>query len=225
MTEQHSDVVDELPGEHRAVRELLDDIIAGGDPQHRRDVVDTVIAEVVRHAVAEQSYLHLAVCAHLPGGDGMVGHDFAEDEGLERVLTHLEHGEATGPDFDRLVLALHAAWGRHVEHQERHRFPQLREHVPAEEQAALGAQVQRVRRAAPARPDPQRPDAELVQALVGSGVGMVNRLRARLTDGPPDEVDPVTELTRGAGPKHRARESAPARADWGLRVDRSAPRV
>ena len=62
------DVVDELTSDHREALALLDQIRNSNDPGERRDLADTVIAEVVRHAVAEEMYVYPAMREHLQTG-------------------------------------------------------------------------------------------------------------------------------------------------------------
>ncbi|SFO48977.1 hypothetical protein SAMN05216207_106814 [Pseudonocardia ammonioxydans] len=190
MTETPIDVVDELTADHRAALELLDEVIFSSDPQHRRDTVNTAIAEVVRHTVAEKVYLHPSMQSHLPDGDEAVQHDIAEHALLEQVMKDLGQVEVRDPEFHRLVEAMRKALREHAEHQEHHRFPHLREHVPAEELARLHAQVTHAKQAAPTRPHRDAPHAEPLHKTVDPGAGMVDRLRERLTARAHDDIDP-----------------------------------
>ena len=87
------DVVDELTIDHREALALLDQIGTSTDPAERRDLADTVIAEVVRHAVAEEMYVYPAVRYHLASGEQVVQHDIEEHKQLEQVMKQLEKVE------------------------------------------------------------------------------------------------------------------------------------
>ena len=58
-----------------------------------------------------------------------------------------------------------------------HRRPR----VPREELAELAGKVETAKKLAPTRPHPGAPNSELFHKLVGPGVGMVDRLRDKLT--------------------------------------------
>ena len=55
------DVVDILTADHREMVELIGRIKGTSDAGQRKDLADTVIAEVMRHAVAEEMYVYPAV--------------------------------------------------------------------------------------------------------------------------------------------------------------------
>ena len=142
-----ADVVDELTSDHREALALLDRLANSIDAEQRRDLADTVIAEVVRHAVAEEMYVYPAMREHVPDGDQAVEHDIEEHKQLEGTMKQLEAVDPSEPRFDSLV----------------------RENV------------QTAKKLAPTRPHPSAPNSELFHKLAGPGVGMVDRLRDRLT--------------------------------------------
>ena len=67
MTEPdlNTDVVDVLISDHRDVTALIGEIERITDPMIRRDLTDTAISELVRHAVAEEMYVYPAMRKHL----------------------------------------------------------------------------------------------------------------------------------------------------------------
>ena len=144
-----TDVVDELTTDHREALALLDRVAASTEAAEKRDLADTVIAEVVRHAVAEEMYVYPALREHVPDGEKEVEHDIEEHKRLEETMKRLEAVDTTEPLFDELV--------------------RLRE------------KVETAKKVAPTRPHPNAPNAELFHKLVGPGVGLVDRLRDRLT--------------------------------------------
>ena len=80
------DVVDVLTTDHREVTVLLGEIFTTADGALRRDLADTVIAELVRHSVAEEMYVYPAMRKHLPNGDEAVEHDTREHKELEATM-------------------------------------------------------------------------------------------------------------------------------------------
>jgi hemerythrin superfamily protein len=176
------DVVDELTTDHREALALLDRIAASTDPEERRDLADTVIAEVVRHAVAEEMYVYPAMREHLPDVDQAIKHDIEEHEQLERTMKRLEGADAADSQFEALVREMTEQLRHHAHDEETEQFPQLRERVPREELVRLREKVDTAKRLAPTRAHPSAPNSELFHKLAGPGVGMVDRLRDRLTD-------------------------------------------
>jgi hemerythrin superfamily protein len=177
-----TDVIDELRTDHREALELLERIASSTDPGARRDLADTVIAEVVRHAVAEEMYVYPAMREHLPNGQQVVEEDIREHKQLEEVMKQLEAVQASEPRFDALVRNMTEKLRHHVTEEEKQQFPALRERVPRETLVELREKVETAKRIAPTRPHPQAPNTELFHKLVGPGVGMVDRLRDKLTN-------------------------------------------
>ncbi|MFC5994154.1 hemerythrin domain-containing protein [Pseudonocardia hispaniensis] len=184
MTDQHAqlDVVDELATDHREALELLDRIGGSADPAERRDLADTVIAEVVRHAVAEEMYVYPAMRAHVPAGDQTVESDTREHKELEQVMKQFEDVDAADPRFDALVREFTAKLRHHAADEEHDQFPMLRQRLPREELVELREKVATAKKMAPTRPHPSAPNAEMFHKLVGPGVGLVDRLRDTLRD-------------------------------------------
>jgi hypothetical protein len=175
------DVVDILTADHRDMIELLARIKAAPGRADRRDLADTVIAEVMRHAVAEEMYVYPAVEKHVPNGAEKVEHDKKEHGEIVHLMKRMEDVDASAPAFMELVHKLEEALGHHASDEETEQFPQLRAHVPAGELVGLGEKVERAKKLAPTRPHPHAPHSELFHKTVGTGVGMVDRLRDKLT--------------------------------------------
>jgi Pretoxin HINT domain/Hemerythrin HHE cation binding domain len=79
------DVVDVLVSDHRDVTALIGEIRSATDPMIRRDLTDTAISELVRHAVAEEMYVYPAMRKYLADGEKAVEHDVEEHKQLERI--------------------------------------------------------------------------------------------------------------------------------------------
>jgi hypothetical protein len=161
------DVIDALTTDHREVSELFDQITASTDPVARRDLADSLIAELVRHSVAEEMHVYPAIRDHVPNGDAAVDDDTREHKELETHMKELERADASSPEF--------------LADEEGEQFTQLRAHIPAERLVALKGEVETAKKLAPTRPHPASPNAELFHKTVGPGVGLVDRLRDRLT--------------------------------------------
>jgi hemerythrin superfamily protein len=175
------DVVDILTTDHREVTDLLLQIRTATDDATRRDLADQMISELVRHAVAEEMYVYPAMKEHLADGEAAVEHDVAEHKELEQTMKELEAVEPSDPRFTSLLTQLETILADHVADEETEQFPKLRASIPEAELVQLGQKVQTAKKLAPTRPHPAAPNAELFHKVVGPGVGLVDRLRDRLT--------------------------------------------
>jgi hemerythrin superfamily protein len=180
MSTGDRDVVDILTTDHREVLELVDRI-PSADAAGRRDMADTVIAELMRHAVAEEMYVYPAMRKHLPDGDAAVQHDVEEHQELEEVMKQLESADSAEPRFLEVLSRLEAVLRDHVSDEETEQFPQLRARIPTDDLVEMGKKVETAKKAAPTRPHPAAPHSALFHKALGPGVGLVDRLRDALT--------------------------------------------
>jgi hypothetical protein len=175
------DVVDILTTDHLEVLDLLQQIKITTDVDERRDLADTVISELVRHSVAEEMFVYPAMKEYLPDGEEAVDHDVEEHKELEQTMKKLESVDAQNPEFTQLLAKLENILRDHVSDEENEQFPQLRALVPREELIEIGEKVENAKKLAPTRPHPLAPNNEVFHKLVGPGVGLVDRLRDKLT--------------------------------------------
>ncbi|HEX5202164.1 MAG TPA: hemerythrin domain-containing protein [Actinoplanes sp.] len=175
------DVVDVLTADHRDVTALIGEIWTIRDPMMRRDLADTAISELVRHAVAEEMYVYPAMRKHLPDGDKAVEHDTEEHKELEQVMKELEGLDVDGPEFDETLRRLETILADHIRDEESEQFPELRQRIPRDELVELAGKVETAKKLAPTRPHPSAPNSELFHKLAGPGVGLVDRLRDMIT--------------------------------------------
>lgn len=175
------DVIDVLTSDHRDVTALIGEIKIVADPMIRRDLTDTAISELVRHAVAEEMYVYPAMREYLADGEKAVQHDIEEHKELERTMKHLEALDVSSAEFDEAIRRLETLLADHVQDEENEQFPELRRRVPRDELVKLAGKVETAKKLAPTRPHPNAPNSELFHKLAGPGVGMVDRLRDKLT--------------------------------------------
>jgi hemerythrin superfamily protein len=183
MTTSHTghDVIDILISDHRDVTALIGEIWTITDPMMRRDLTDTAISELVRHAVAEEMYVYPAMRKHLADGEKAVEHDIEEHKELERAMKELEDVDVSSTQFETALRQLETLLADHVQDEESQQFPELRLRIPQEELTELAGKVETAKKLAPTRPHPGAPNSELFHKLVGPGVGLVDRLRDKLT--------------------------------------------
>jgi hemerythrin superfamily protein len=175
------DVIELLIDDHQEVTALVDQLLSTAEPEQRRELADTIIGQLVRHSVAEETIVYPIMATHLPDGEQAVEHDTGEHKQLEAVMKEME-GCPVGDDaFMSLVRRLRSVLEDHVRDEEDEQFPQLREHVPLDELEAMGGAVEVLKKVAPTRPHPEAPNNMLFHLTVGPGVGLVDRLRDALS--------------------------------------------
>src|SRR5436190_7089316 len=152
------DVVDVLTADHREVETLIADIQGASTGGDRRDLADVLIAELVRHSVAEEMHVYPAMKKHLPDGEEAVAHDVEEHKELEKVMKELEAADPDGPGFLALVNELSDILRDHVQDEEKEQFPKLRAAVSRQELVDIAGKVETAKKAAPTRPHPSSPN-------------------------------------------------------------------
>jgi hemerythrin superfamily protein len=173
------DVVDVLTEDHREVEGLIVQIRSASG-QERRELTDVMIAELVRHSVAEEAHVYPAMRDYLPDGKDAVEHDIEEHKELETIMRELEQADADGSGFLLLIDELTTTLADHIQDEESEQFPKLRRAVPHDELVKIAGKVEATKKAAPTRPHPGAPNSELFHKTVGPGVGMIDRLRDKL---------------------------------------------
>jgi hemerythrin superfamily protein len=175
------DVVDILTADHREMVELIGEIKQSTSASQRRDLADTVIAEVMRHAVAEEMFVYPAIKESVPNGAEKVEHDNEEHQEIVELMKQIENLDPSEPAFMTRVQELEAQLRHHVRDEESEQFPELRAHISSDKLVTMGEQVQNAKKLAPTRPHPSAPHSELFHKTIGAGVGMIDRLRDKLT--------------------------------------------
>ncbi|OZV75552.1 hemerythrin [Micromonospora echinospora] len=179
------DVIDVLTADHREVEALFVELESRqGAPEHRRQLVDVVIAELVRHSVAEEAYVYPAARKALPDGDRIADHEISEHADAERTMKDLESVDPSDPRFDQLLTHLTSTIRHHVQDEETDLFPRLRAACAHEELVELADKVTAAKRIAPTRPHPAAPDRPPANKLLAPGAGLVDRMRDALSGRP-----------------------------------------
>ncbi len=86
-------IVDDIIADHREFESVFSEIESAGDPPRTQpELVEHVIAGIVRHAVAEEEYVYPAARDIVPNGDEMVDHEIQEHSEAEEVMKEIEKG-------------------------------------------------------------------------------------------------------------------------------------
>ena len=180
-TSEQQNILDEILADHREVEGVFGEIESSSDPSNRRDLVEHVITELVRHSVGEEQYLYPTARRVLPDGEQVADHELKEHAEAEEVMKELENTDEGDPKFDALVRRLIEDIRHHVEDEESELLLKLRDACDGAELVELGKKFERAKKMAPTRPHPSAPDKPPANKILGPGVGLIDRMRDALT--------------------------------------------
>jgi len=170
------DVVDLLLQQHAEIEKLFV-MVAGGSGETRRSAFDSLVRLLAVHETAEEEVIHpLARALPGAGGGAAVDDRLAEERQAKEMLTALIDGGVDAKDFDTALLLLRESVLIHARHEERYEFPQLRQHVPADQLVNLAAAVRAAEAVAPTRPHPGAESAT-ANVVLGPPLAVLDRVR------------------------------------------------
>jgi hemerythrin superfamily protein len=175
------DVISILTDDHRVVDELftaLEQTIGATDDsacRRRKDVLDRVIIELVRHSVAEETEVYPLVKQRV--SDAEAEHAKEKHTEVERMMKLLDGFAPNHPMFDKELMGLITAVRKHVAEEEAQIFPKMRSHFSPAELAQMGERVERVKALSPTRPHPGAPHEPPGINILGPVTGLLDRMR------------------------------------------------
>jgi hemerythrin-like domain-containing protein len=178
---EQRDVIEILTHDHREVEQMFAELeslrgsVGEGERSRRKDLVDQVTIELVRHSVAEEAEVYPAVTEKVSNAEAeRAKHEHAE---AEETMKRLEGLQPDDPSFDQELATLMREIREHVAEEEGQMFPHLRQVFSQQELLELGAKVEAVKRIAPTRPHPAAPDEPPGDKLLGPVTGLLDRMR------------------------------------------------
>jgi hemerythrin superfamily protein len=181
MSDEQQDVIDILTQDHREVEAMFSELESlmqtrsGTDDDRRKDLVDQVTIELVRHSVAEEVAVYPKVKEKVSEEEAeRAKREHAEAEKTMKRLENLEVGDAA---FEEEIRKLMSEIRQHVAEEEGEMFPRMREILTTEELTDLGKRVEAIKKMAPTRPHPSVPNEPGPRLAAGPVAGMFDRLR------------------------------------------------
>jgi hemerythrin superfamily protein len=179
------DLVDVLVADHLVLEDLFVELERGGvTSERRRDLVDVTIAELVRHANAEEQYLYPAARRHLADGDELADRELAEHRAAERLMNDLMSTDVEHPEFDALVARLIDRIRDHIRGEEELLLAPLRAECDPETLVALGTEVISAKLLAPTRPHPAVPHRPPLNKVAAPIVSLIDHAVDAFADRP-----------------------------------------
>lgn len=178
------DIIEVLTHDHREVEQMFGEyeaLPATGSDDQRKDLVDQMIIELVRHSVAEEQYLYPTVREKVAGGGPLADRELQEHAEAEKTMNSLDKLGPGDAEFDQTVGKLMTEIKSHVAEEEGELFPQLRQACTPQELIDLGSKVEAAKKVAPTRPHPAAPDTPPFNKVAGPGAALVDRVRDFVT--------------------------------------------
>jgi hemerythrin superfamily protein len=185
MTDQQRDVIEVLTDDHREVEQMFAELdslrAATGDAERtrRKDLVEQVTIELVRHSVAEEAEVYPRIKEKVSAAEAeRAKQEHAE---AEETMKRLEGLQPDDPAFDDQLATLMQEIRGHVAEEEGEMFPHMRTVFSHDELIEMGRKVESVKKIAPTRPHPTAPDEPPGDKLLGPIAGLFDRMRDAVT--------------------------------------------
>lgn len=177
-------IVDAIIEDHRELQRLFAQGQQTTDPEQFQRIVSVTIAELVRHAIAEEQHLYPAFREYFEDGDELADHEIAEHSEIEETLKEMEGLDGDDPELRDRFNQLVEEVTHHLEDEEADALPRLRDACPHDTLVRMGTKFLGAKRVAPTRPHPSAPDTPPLNKLLAPGTGLVDRIRDTLTRRP-----------------------------------------
>ena len=180
MSDQR-DVIEILEHDHREVEEMFGELESlRGDTseaalERRKDLVEQVTIELVRHSVAEEVLVYPKVADKI--SEEEVEHAREEHAEAEETMAKLEKLDPEDAAFDDELSKLMEEIRHHIEDEEGGMFAHMRQSLSDDELRSMGARVEAFKRVAPTRPHPSVPNEALPRLAAGPMASLFDRFR------------------------------------------------
>ena len=173
--QQHGDVVDLLLDQHRAIRELCEEVSVA-TVADREQPFNALLRLLAVHEAVEEELVHPYVKRRVDGAKEAVAERVEEEREVNKMLFALDALGPTNPGFEELFMRFRTALLAHADKEESSEFAGLRSATKPAELAAMATAVKLASALAPTHPHPGNESAARA-LLVGTPMGMMDRAR------------------------------------------------
>jgi hypothetical protein len=161
---------------HHEVDHLLD-LIDEHSPDDRRrgELIGKLFIEVMRHQVAEVTFLDPLVRMRLDRGDELAATELEQHEHLEASLRALERVDDGTDAFEAALQQLRTSLHEHARHQEQFVMPQLQEAIDSKDLDDVAARMMPTEQAGATMSHPSRPGRGTLS--IEPRAGLTDRVR------------------------------------------------
>ena len=181
MTEEHrGDVVDLLLDQHRAIRQLCEEV-AAATVTDREEPFRALLRLLAVHEAVEEELVHPYVKRRVEGAKEAVAERVEEEREVNKMLFALDALGPTNPGFEDLFTRFRTALLAHADKEESSEFAGIRSATGPAERAAMATAVRVASALAPTHPHPGN-ESTARALLVGTPMAMMDRARDLLRD-------------------------------------------
>jgi hemerythrin superfamily protein len=181
----HQDLIDVVQADHGVLETLFAELERRHvSSERRRNLLDVTIAELVRHANAEEQYLYPAVRRYVADCDDVVERELTEHRDAERLMNDLMRTDVDHPDFETLVSRLIRRMRAHIRGEEKLLLAPLRAECDAATLVELGTEVLSAKMLAPTRPHPAAPRRPPLNRIASPVVSLLDHAVDAFADRP-----------------------------------------
>ena len=179
--EQQRDVIEVLEHDHREVEQMFGELeslrgATGDDAMSRRkDLMEQVTIELVRHSVAEEVLVYPQVESKVSAEEAE--HARKEHAEAEETLHRMEKLDPDDAAFDAELDTLIREIREHVAEEEGEMFAHMRQVMDPGELRSLGGRVEAFKKVAPTRPHPNVPNTAIARTAAGPAASLFDRMR------------------------------------------------
>jgi hemerythrin-like domain-containing protein len=177
------DAISLLRTDHQSVQQLFKRFEKAGDTAYteKRQIVDRIIEELSVHAAIEEQLFYPVARATVPGTEDIALESLEEHHIVKWLLSELVDLDPRNERFDAKVTVLIENVRHHVEEEQNEFFPKVRNGLSRKELADLGDAMQKAKAIAPSRPHPRAADTPPGNTIMGTIVGVMDRVGDNLS--------------------------------------------
>lgn len=172
-------ILDELCHDHEEVRKMLRRLDETRGTQ-RRDLFESLVAELVRHEVAEEEILRPV--SKRDAGEAIANARMKEESEAESLLKEMEKLDPDSPEFEAKLKKLQREVEAHAEAEETKEFPRIAAKEPKERLQQMAKIYDVAKSLAPTRPHPSTPNTPVANLLIGPFAAVIDRARDAFRD-------------------------------------------
>jgi len=172
------DAITMLKDDHKTVEALFKRFEKAGDAAftEKRKIVDRIIEELAVHAAVEEQLFYPVTRQTVPETEDIALESLEEHHIVKWILSELDTMEPTHERFDAKVTVLIENVRHHVEEEETHYFPKVRDELGRNALSDLGDAMAAAKAVAPTHPHPKAPDTPPGNLVAGTAAGVVDRV-------------------------------------------------
>ena len=185
MSDEQRDVIQILEQDHREVEQMFAELeslrgVTGDEAMSRRkDLMEQVTIELVRHSVAEEVLVYPQVEERVSAEEAERARK--EHGEAEETLQRLEGLDPDDSAFDTELATLMREIREHVAEEEGEMFVHMRQVFSDEELRNMGSRVEAFKKVAPTRPHPSVPNEPGPRLAAGPLASLIDRMRDAAT--------------------------------------------